>query len=97
MGSIIGDLWGDGFTYRDDSGKKVHYRRSMFGTGYVGSDGSRLDEHILDRGYTLKDSRGKKIESFMPNLFFEGYTGDRGTSVDPNIFAPGSTVRKKKK
>lgn len=96
MGRIIRDFWGDGFTYRDDSGKTTHYTRRLFGTGYSGNDGSRIDEHIMDSGFTVRDSHGKKVESFLPKLFGEGYSGSKGTTITPNIFAAGSTVRKKK-
>ena len=97
MGRITRDVFGNGFTYRDDSGKTTHYSRNVCSRGYTGSDGSHVDEHVFDTGFTVRDSHGRTVEKFTPKIFGRGYSGDNGTSIDPDVFnGYGASVNKRK-
>ena len=96
MGKITKDVFGGGFTFRDDDGKKTHYRESFLGGGYVGSDGSRIRESIVPGDYIFRDSSGEK-ETFHSRPSGFGFWGSDGTSIEPDIFGTGADVRKKKK
>lgn len=96
MGRIRRDLFGDGFTYRDDDGAEVHYRKRFLGSGYVGDDGSSIDPHLFDDGFTLRDERGHDVESFHTSLFSGGLKGSKGTRVSKGLFGETRVDKRKK-
>ena len=96
MARIDRDLFGNGFTFRDGN-RRVHYRPKLLGHGYVGDDGSTIAEGIFGCGYILRDSRGRKAETFRPTLLGSLLRGDRSTRVERDLLGYGASVTHSKR
>ena len=95
MGRITRRLFGAGFDVHNDDGSVTHFRPSVFGNGYDGSDGTRVRPSVFGEFQVLQPGGG--TVRFHKSAFGNGLRGSDGTRITPGLFGTKAHVRRKKK